>query len=402
MDIDLMRSAVSHFDESSFVEFFNFLLKQDDSYAGIQRLDKIDARIFENPPERFYQCADTFILSYYPYSIYKRFSLDQLDLSDLKRIITKYFNERTYPLWLPVDGTAVYSINNYDSQLLGISDEELLAFYESQLSSILPSSCQFGIGNINTILQSSERLNGRSIVEQFLKQYNDGICISITRDRVHASRFLNEKEFSGVTPHSKSILLPTITHLPTSDILNQFNQLINSNPKESEIEDFLYEHYQLIFGSKYDQIKRQVWLNFPELDIGGQNRRMDLFLRNAASKDWEIFELKRPTVKLARSIRDVPVFTSAVTETIAQAKNYQKLLAQDSVKRALADDGIEYYEPVINIVIGKTPSLPTANWRRLVSQEKELNILTYDALAEEARIRLDTMKELLDQTLTKF
>ena len=394
MDIELMRSAVSHFDESSFVEFFNFLVKQDDYYAGIQRLDKIDARIFESPPERFYQCADAFILSYYPYSIYKRFSLEQLDLSDLKRTITKYFNERNYPLWLPVNGTALYSINNYDSQLLGISDEELLAFYESQLSSILPRSCQLGIGNINTILQSTERINGRSVVEQFLQEYNDGICISITRDRVHASRFLNEKEFSGVTPHSKSILLPTITHLTTSDILNQFNHLINSNPKESEIEDFLYEHYQLIFGSKYDQIKRQLWLNFPELDIGGQNRRMDLFLRNAISKDWEIFELKRPTVKLARNIRDVPIFTSVVTETIAQAKNYQKLLAQDRVKRALADDGIEYYEPVINIVIGKTPSLPTANWRRLVSQEKELNILTYDTLLEEVRLRLSTMEKI--------
>ena len=394
MDIELMRSAVSHFDESSFVEFFNFLVKQDDYYAGIQRLDKIDARIFESPPERFYQCADAFILSYYPYSIYKRFSLEQLDLSELKRIITKYFNERNYPFWLPVNGTALYSINNYDSQLLGISDEELLAFYESQLSSILPRSCQLGIGNINTILQSTERINGRSVVEQFLQEYNDGICISITRDRVHASRFLNEKEFSGVTPHSKSILLPTITHLATSDILNQFNHLINSNPKESEIEDFLYEHYQLIFGSKYDQIKRQLRLNFPELDIGGQNRRMDLFLRNAISKDWEIFELKRPTVKLARNIRDVPIFTSAVTETIAQAKNYQKLLAQDRVKRALADDGIEYYEPVINIVIGKTPSLPTANWRRLVSQEKELNILTYDTLLEEVRLRLSTMEKI--------
>ena len=77
-----------------------------------------------------------------------------------------------------------------------------------------------------------------------------------------------------------------------------------------------------------------------------------------------------------------------------KAKNYQKLLAQDRVKRALADDGIEYYEPVINIVIGKTPSLPTANWRRLVSQEKELNILTYDTLLEEVRLRLSTMEKI--------
>ena len=87
-----------------------------------------------------------------------------------------------------------------------------------------------------------------------------------------------------MTPSTHSIIHPTITHLSPDDILNQFNQLINSDPKESELEDFLYENYQLILGPQYDQIKRQVWLNLPGQDIGGRNRRMDLFIRNAIKK----------------------------------------------------------------------------------------------------------------------
>lgn len=395
MNTELMRAAVGHLDENGFLEFFKHLIKHDNKHTGIQHLNKIDARIFETPPERFYQSADAFILNYYPYSIYREFTLGNLDLSNLKTVILKYLNERSYPLWRPVDGTTIYSINNYDSHLLGITDEELLAFYESSLSSVVPSSFQLGLGNINTYFQHNSEFNGPAIIEKFLKEHEDGICISISADGIQASRFRNEKEFSGVTPSTHSIIHPTITHLSPDDILNQFNQLINSDPKESELEDFLYENYQLILGPQYDQIKRQVWLNLPGQDIGGRNRRMDLFIRNAITKDWEIFELKKPTVKLTKTVRDVPVLTSAVVETIAQARNYQKTLSQDAIKRSLSADGIEYYEPVINIVIGKTPNLPTANWRRLLSQEKDINLLTYDSLVDESKMRLTTIAKLL-------
>lgn len=53
------------------------------------------------------------------------------------------------------------------------------------------------------------------------------------------------------------------------------------------------------------------------------------------------------------------MFVSAVYESITQVRNYKRLLEQDKVKRALADEGIEYYKPEINLIIGKKSSIPT-------------------------------------------
>lgn len=78
----------------------------------------------------------------------------------------------------------------------------------------------------------------------------------------------------------------------------EFNKIINSSAKESVLEEFLRENYQLFFGEKYDTISTQVWLNFTEVDIGGRGRRLDIFMRNAISQDWDIYELKRSNVEL--------------------------------------------------------------------------------------------------------
>jgi len=80
-------------------------------------------------------------------------------------------------------------------------------------------------------------------------------------------------------------------------------------------------------------------------------------MRNALEEDWELFELKRSNVALTKTISDVPLLVTSVNDAIAQVKNYKRILEQDAVKKRLAEDGIEYYEPEINLVIGKNPSI---------------------------------------------
>ena len=41
-------------------------------------------------------------------------------------------------MWLPVEGTRIYAISNYDSCKIGVSDKELLEFHEKELSGVLP------------------------------------------------------------------------------------------------------------------------------------------------------------------------------------------------------------------------------------------------------------------------
>jgi hypothetical protein len=268
------------------------------------------------------------------------------------------------------------------------------------LSSIIPSSLyDIGVGNINTFFTASndnpETI--RVILSDFLSDFNDGLRICISESETKVSQFISETPFSGVTKNTRSIIQPVYNIITSVDtVLKEFQTLINSDVKESILEEFLRENYKAIFGNKYDNVSTQIWLKFPDIDIGNKERRMDLMLRNSVQSDWELFELKRPNVSLTKSKSDVPMFTAAVHNTIAQANNYKSILQQDKVKRAFANDGIEYYEPEINIVIGKKPSITNAHWRRLVSQNASgINIIPYDTLLSEAKTRFSDMQKIL-------
>ena len=151
----------------------------------------------------------------------------------------------------------------------------------------------------------------------------------------------------------------------------------------------------MFFGDKYDTLSTQVWLDFPEFDIGNKDRRLDIFMHNSISKDWDIYELKRSSVKLTKTKSDVPMFVSAVHDAMTQLRNYKRILNQDKVKREFEAKGIKYYNPQFNLVIGKKPNISDEKWNWLLSHYSDLNIITYDNLLESAKKRLDTLKCLI-------
>jgi hypothetical protein len=219
---------------------------------------------------------------------------------------------------------------------------------------------------------------------------DEGICISLSKDQYSVNRYSSEKPISaGVFTSSLSPYEPLFIHSQSKSVLlKEFERLINSNSRESQLEEFLAHHYKDIFGPKYDRVEVQLWLRFPELDISGKNRRMDIFLRNSVSNDWELFEVKR-TVELTSTYRDIPVLASEVMYAIQQVKNYAQILSQEVVRRKFAEEGIEYYEPSLHLVIGKNPQLPLEQWRYLVANvERGVKLITFDDLLKEMEIRL--------------
>lgn len=398
MDKRLYAAAIDHLDQNGYEELFYYLLKKTETFCGCKRLEDIDERIIENPPERFSQTAETFFLTYFPYSLYKDFTLDSLNLKELEMLVESYFKKRRYDLWLPIDGTAIYSISNYDSSKLGISDDELLQYYTKQLSSVVSGSDIVGIGNINTLINASNDSQNDygKLIEKFFVERDDGICISFSEDKVVASHYIFEREFDGMIQPSHTFVHPVIKKINETDaILKEFNDLINSDCKESVLEEFLREHYKLIFGDNYDSISTQIWLDFPEFDVGNRERRADIMMRNSISDDWEIFELKRSNVRLTKTISDVPMFVSKVNDAIMQLKNYKKILQQDSVKKAFENRGIQYYNPEINLVIGRRKDIPICQWRSLIEEHDRMKILTYDDLYKQAQYRVNALKKLL-------
>lgn len=255
-----------------------------------------------------------------------------------------------------------------------------------------------GIGSIESFVEHHEA-ETEDVLCDLISSPSDGVAIGIHPNGVEVRPFCSEKPlFCGVTQSSlvpcESVYLSTKNQHDA--LLKEFESLLEPETHESLLEKFLVRHYQDIFGPQYDRIEVQMWLRFPELDITGRERRLDLFLRNSIKRDWDLFELKKP-VRITTGNRDVPVFVREVHDAIEQVRNYSHLLSEGTVREHFAKEGIEYFEPSLHVVIGRTPQLDWNQWRRLLSNNSKngLNILTYDDLLQEMKVRLADRENIL-------
>jgi len=247
----------------------------------------------------------------------------------------------------------------------------------------------FHVGSFDSFIDLSYEETEDTFMN-FVISNSEGIRISLEQDNVSVDYFFSEKNLaSGVLPHSKSPCEPVfINYIKQKEsIVEEFESLIRKDVSENDLENFLVANFKEIFGSHYDRVETQLWLRFPELDITGHNRRMDIFLRNSVINDWELFEVKR-VIPTTSKYRDIPVLSKEISYAIHQVKNYSHILSQDSVKKHFAKEGIEYYEPSLNIVVGRTPQILHNQWRWLLANNKEVRILTFDHLLNEMKVRL--------------
>lgn len=284
-----------------------------------------------------------------------------------------------------------FFVNN----LARLTDQEnntLSLQYQAILDSLRFPSVQAQVGNIKTVIAHNDHdpIKVEGALKAVLQSYREGISITLSRDGISVNKISSEKPlFCGVANQSLYPYETIYTYTSPRDdyLMKEFAALINRNAKESDLEEFLRIHYKDIFGEEYDRIETQLWLRFPELDIAGKDRRLDIFLRNSISNDWELFEVKR-AVQLTRTYRDIPVIKAEVLYAVHQMKNYARILSQDVVKKKFAEEGIEYFEPVLKLVIGRKPQIPHTQWRSLVANnEKSVELITFDDLIKEMALR---------------
>jgi hypothetical protein len=232
--------------------------------------------------------------------------------------------------------------------------------------------------------------------EDFLERYQSELSISLQDGRFKIDKSMPEKYITcGVLRQSKNPCESLLITESNSQIIHEFESLLNERTPEKDLENFIKNHYKEIFGNQYDRVESQLWLKFPDLDIGNENRRIDIFLRNSIERDWEIFELKKCKKKIARTERGVPIFVAEVIAAIQQLRNYQDILLQNTAREHFRKEGIEYFCPEMRLVIGRKPDISVNQWRRLKSSyESNIKILTYDSLLEEMSSRLRVYKDL--------
>jgi len=262
--------------------------------------------------------------------------------------------------------------------------QRLKRFCGMKKTPVLVGSCD---SFIDQVPEKTER-----IFQEFIRKQSDGLAIEVSANGVHVAEFNNERWMTGgvlsptAGPYEPVFVSSAIRHRA---VLNEFESLLRKDTLESKLEEFLVTNYKDIFGNRYDRVETQLWLRFPDLDITDHNRRLDVFLRNSIDNDWELFEIKQP-VAVSGTYRDVPVIAKAVINAIQQVKNYGRILAQDKAKKYFAKQGIEYYEPRLNVVIGRTPQIPHDQWRWLkTSNEDRVRIVTFDDLMSELKSRIE-------------
>lgn len=300
-------------------------------------------------------------------------------------------DERTASWFYPQDGEFgvphIVFATNYSN--INKNDYEKLLFPKfARLISNWEYEPALLVGSIDSFIELNE-VNSERAFDNFISNYKDGVSISLSDDKFAINDFLVDNYLSdGVLRNSRNPCESVFVRpVEKSQILLEFEYLVNSNPKESELESFLKRYYREIFGFEYDRIETQLWLRFPDLDISQKNRRLDIFLKNSIQNDWELFEIKK-MVQLTRTYRDIPVLSNEVQNAVQQLRNYSNILSQDVVKRKMAEEGIEYYVPELRLVIGRSPSISHAQWRWLKStNEKDVKIITYDELLESMKKR---------------
>jgi hypothetical protein len=321
---------------------------------------------------------------------------DPVLVSTLRRIRETY--RRTIGHWGMVSPYIVpasqLQVLSFLTNIHGFSKEEYERTIIPQYSTLARKNRlrrpRIYVGSYDSFIDLSPEATIRAL-QAFLKRHYEGIRISVGEAGIAVTRYASESVLSTGVP--KDRLQPyqpvyVIAPDPLDVLIAEFEHLLNSSPRESQLEMFLKSHYRDVFGTKYDRIETQLWLRFPGLDISGQNRRTDLFLRNAVTNDWELFELKRADVSLTGTYRDVPALSHEVYGSIQQLRNYSRLLAQREVRDSLARRGIEYYEPELSLVVGRAPAVTKHQWRWLMAQTRnEVRVTTYGDLLAELRTR---------------
>ena len=122
----------------------------------------------------------------------------------------------------------------------------MLSLYDKELTSLLGSEkYRIGSGNLNTFINAAQDVV-RSTLRSFLNEYDDGISISLGDTGVQASRIIAENEFAGITKVANIPLQPIFKKiLDENDILLNFEKLIYSDAKESQLEEFIHQYYHL-------------------------------------------------------------------------------------------------------------------------------------------------------------
>jgi len=233
-----------------------------------------------------------------------------------------------------------------------------------------------------------EALDGRDPIEDH--QY----LLSVDRGRIlfRPTSILDPYSMTdeGEKPVNRLALLPHFKDqyggFIASEIL-EFEDLIN-NPKaaEADLQRFLEEHPHFLRLWDFRDVYPQVFLTHE-----GDDRLIpDFLLLDPILQKALIMDLKLPMQRIAVGRKNRRHFSAAITEARSQLLRYRDWFEQSSNREALKKRfGMNIYRPCLAVVIGRQADFTNEMERQtLSSQTPDLEVVTYDDVAEFAKRRL--------------
>ncbi len=412
MDVTAFKKYLPRLSRHGFASFVTELFREDTAqkYDGFYPLVDVGEDVFYQPLRDSYggSIHNVYLLHFPPLELFRPSAnlnmQDPVLIERLKRVRALYNGKQgQWGMVSPfLDSADALDAIAFVTNLSGLEKE----VYQNMLIPAYQRLKRFcGLKKPNIFVGSCDSfidLDGDralSTFERFIRTHTDGLVITLSPNDAKVSNFVCERNLSaGVLSESQLPYEPTYVTAAVKNraILDEFDNLIRNSAAERMLEEFLVENYKVLFGYAYDRVETQIWLRCPELDFGRKARRLDMFLRNSVTNDWDLVEIKR-AVSLTRTSHDVPVISKHVVEAIHQIKNYARLLSQDKIKKHFAKQGMEYFEPCLSVVIGRTPEIPHEQWRWLkTTNEGGVKIVTFDELRRELSARLDDRHAQID------
>lgn len=405
MNEQLVKQIISTLDRNAFSMFIFELWKLKDYSKDLefQKTKLIGNHIYEqhyweklsNPGVLEHQGYNLILPFFQPLELFEDITEKSFSDFDLIKKLKNYKSritrrENSWQYW--TDGQyhmpLISFVTNFEGIDKNIYFDSIIPKFQHMVNE-LGIDAETAVGSCDSFFEL-DRENALEAFNSFINKNKKQISISLSGDNLECSYYNQDKYLTrGLLKNSKNPYEPIFVDkgVPYSEIIKEFEFLINKNTSEATLESFLKTNYKEVFGEHFDRIETQLWLRFPELDISNKNRRLDIFLRNSIERDWELFELKN-VKKLTRTYRDIPTFTSEIHNAIQQARAYEKLLSQEKVKEKFAKEGIEYFYPEIRLVVGNRPDISDKQWRFLKStNENNLKIITFDELLESMKLR---------------
>jgi type II secretory pathway predicted ATPase ExeA len=194
-----------------------------------------------------------------------------------------------------------------------------------------------------------------------------------------------------VLPVAPYIWIPRHAHY-WADQLDEFEALLNDpRARESQFQAFFERYPHFLTGVDYRQAVPHPIL---ERDGGEGPLIPDFFLQPNSACFADILDVKLPVHKLISGRKDRERYSSAVTEAIAQVREYASYFDDPARRRRVLEKyKMTAYKPTLIVIIGRTPKVPSeekVQRIRLGAETERVRIVTYDELF----LRMERLVEL--------